>query len=116
MNELFEFSASPGTSVEGTTETWKVLSVEDDQSYQDVIALALANFTFMGKKIELIKANSAAQAATVLSRHRDISLILLDIIMETDDAGFYLIDTVRNILGDSLVRIVLLTGQPGINP
>lgn len=116
MNELFEFSEAHSDTISSTTGKWKVLSVEDDQSYQDVIALALSDLTFMGKGIELIRANSAAQAATILSKQQDISLILLDIIMETDDAGFYLVDTIRNILGDTIVRIVLLTGQPGINP
>lgn len=116
MNELFEFSESQCEAFISTENKWKVLSVEDDQSYQDVLAMALSDLSFMGKGIELIRASSAAQAATTLSKQRDISLILLDIIMETDDAGLFLIDTVRNILGDSLVRIVLLTGQPGINP
>ena len=95
---------------------WVVLSVEDNQPYQDVLESALQEVSFKGRKIELLRATSAASAATILSKRQDISLILLDIVMETDDAGFYLIDTIRNVIGDELVRIVVLTGQPGVKP
>lgn len=115
MNDLFEFSAEEQTG-QTSQKNWIVLSVEDNQPYQDVLESALQEITFDGRKIELLKASSAASAATILSKREDISLILLDIVMETDDAGFYLIDTIRNVIGDELVRIVVLTGQPGVKP
>ncbi|MDW1972650.1 EAL domain-containing protein [Vibrio sp. 431] len=115
MNELFEFSAEEDTA--GTSQkNWVMLSVEDNQPYQDVLESALQEVAFEGRKIDLLRASSAASAATILSKRQDISLILLDIVMETDDAGFYLIDTIRNVIGDELVRIVVLTGQPGVKP
>ena len=115
MNELFEFSAEEDTAGP-SQKNWVVLSVEDNQPYQDVLESALQEVAFEGRKIELLRASSAASAATILSKRQDISLILLDIVMETDDAGFYLIDTIRNVIGDELVRIVVLTGQPGVKP
>lgn len=115
MNELFEFSTEENTNTT-SGKTWKVLSVEDNQPYQDVLELALHDMSFMGRKIELLRASSSASAATILSKRQDISLILLDIVMETDDAGFYLIDTIRNVIDDDIVRIVILTGQPGVKP
>ena len=115
MNELFEFSAEEDTAGP-SQKNWVVLSVEDNQPYQDVLESALQEVSFKGRKIELLRATSAASAATILSKRQDISLILLDIVMETDDAGFYLIDTIRNVIGDELVRIVVLTGQPGVKP
>ncbi len=115
MNELFEFSAENNTA-EPSQKSWVVLSVEDNQPYQDVLESALQDVAFEGRKIELLRAPSAASAATILSKRQDISLILLDIVMETDDAGFYLIDTIRNVIGDELLRIVVLTGQPGVKP
>lgn len=115
MNELFEFSAEEDTAGP-SQKNWVVLSVEDNQPYQDVLESALQEVSFEGRKIELLRATSAASAATILSKRQDISLILLDIVMETDDAGFYLIDTIRNVIGDELVRIVVLTGQPGVKP
>lgn len=115
MNELFEFSAEEDAAGP-SQKNWVVLSVEDNQPYQDVLESALQEVAFEGRKIELLRASSAASAATILSKRQDISLILLDIVMETDDAGFYLIDTIRNVIGDELVRIVVLTGQPGVKP
>jgi EAL domain-containing protein (putative c-di-GMP-specific phosphodiesterase class I)/PleD family two-component response regulator len=113
MNELFEFSAE-NEAAGPSQKDWVVLSVEDNQPYQDVLESAIQEVAFEGRKIELLRASSAASAATILSKRQDISLILLDIVMETDDAGFYLIDTIRNVIGDELVRIVVLTGQPGV--
>ena len=115
MNELFEFSAEK-EAAGPSQKDWVVLSVEDNQPYQDVLESAIQEVAFEGRKIELLRASSAASAATILSKRQDISLILLDIVMETDDAGFYLIDTIRNVIGDELVRIVVLTGQPGVKP
>ena len=115
MNELFEFSAEEETAGP-FQKNWVVLSVEDNQPYQDVLESVLQEVVFEGRKIEILRASSAASAATILSKRQDISVILLDIVMETDDAGFYLIDTIRNVIGDELIRIVVLTGQPGVKP
>ena len=115
MNELFEFSAEEETAGP-FQKNWVVLSVEDNQPYQDVLESALQEVVFEGRKIEILRASSAASAATILSKRQDISVILLDIVMETDDAGFYLIDPIRNVIGDELIRIVVLTGQPGVKP
>jgi len=42
--------------------------------------------------------------------------VLLDVVMETDDAGLLLAGRIREELGNHLVRIVLRTGQPGQAP
>jgi response regulator RpfG family c-di-GMP phosphodiesterase len=46
----------------------------------------------------------------------DIAIILLDIVMETDDAGLKVVKKIRNDLKNSKVRIILRTGQPGLAP
>ncbi|WP_339724394.1 EAL domain-containing protein [uncultured Paraglaciecola sp.] len=96
---------------------WKVLSVEDDLDYQRALvssleALILPNHT----KLHILTANSAFEASAILSTHKDIGLILLDVVMEEDDAGLRLVSTIREELGNAHVRIVLLTGQPGFAP
>ncbi len=47
---------------------------------------------------------------------RDIAVILLDVVMETDDAGLKLVDFIRTQLKNETVRIILRTGQPGQAP
>jgi signal transduction histidine kinase len=46
----------------------------------------------------------------------DIAVILLDVVMETDDAGLKLVDFIRTQLKNEAVRIILRTGQPGQAP
>lgn len=96
---------------------WKVLSVEDDLDYQSALVSSLGSLILPNHtKLQILTANSAFEASTLLSTHKDIGLILLDVVMEEDDAGLRLVSIIREELGNSLVRIVLLTGQPGFAP
>lgn len=95
---------------------WKVLSVEDDRGYQASLTYGLRGLTVLGRPVELLSANSATEAAVLLANQTDIGLILLDVVMEEEDAGLRLVETIRNTLGNQTVRIVLLTGQPGVAP
>ncbi|WP_137170794.1 EAL domain-containing protein [Marinomonas sp. FW-1] len=92
----------------------KVLTVEDDQDYQDALLNGLSALNYDGKKVEFLTASSALEAATVIAENPDISVIFLDVVMETDNAGLRLIRTIREDIGNDLVRIVLLTGQAGM--
>lgn len=94
----------------------KVLSVEDDPDYQAALMNGLSALNYDGKQVEFLTASSASDAATVIAANPDISVIFLDVVMETDVAGLRLVSTIRNVIGNDLVRIVLLTGQPGMTP
>lgn len=94
----------------------KVLSVEDDPDYQEALMNGLSALNYDGKEVEFLTASSASDAATVIAANPDISVIFLDVVMETDVAGLRLIRTIREVIGNDLVRIVLLTGQPGMAP
>lgn len=93
-----------------------MLSVEDDRGYQASLTYGLRGLTVLGRPVELLSANSATEAAVLLANQTDIGLILLDVVMEEEDAGLRLVETIRNTLGNQTVRIVLLTGQPGVAP
>ena len=98
-------------------KVWKVLSVEDDQDYQNSIVSSLESLLLPEhSKLQVLRASSAFEAITLLSAHKDIGLILLDVVMEEDDTGLRLVSTIREEQGNALVRIVLLTGQPGFAP
>jgi EAL domain-containing protein (putative c-di-GMP-specific phosphodiesterase class I)/GGDEF domain-containing protein len=94
----------------------KVLSVEDDPDYQAALMNGLSALNYDGKQVTFLTASSASEAATVIAANPDISVIFLDVVMETDAAGLRLISTIRDVIGNDLVRIVLLTGQPGMAP
>ena len=95
---------------------WRIMIVDDEPSIHSVTRLALDGFSFDGRPLELINAFSAAEACSMLSVHSDIAVILLDVVMETDQAGLEVVRFVREKLRDHRVRIVLRTGQPGQAP
>lgn len=96
--------------------TCKVLIVDDEQEVHIITKAVLNKFVFEGKKLEILSAFSGAQALEILSQHDDIQLVLLDVVMETDDAGLIVAKKIREELGQKKVRIVLRTGQPGSAP
>ncbi|MEO5344990.1 MAG: PAS domain S-box protein, partial [Magnetococcus sp. YQC-9] len=59
---------------------------------------------------------SCEQAKQVFAAHPDIDLILLDVVMETEQAGLALVQHIRQDLDNHMVQIILITGQPGYAP
>jgi CheY-like chemotaxis protein len=94
-------------------EPWRVLIIDDDVDVHVVTKFSLSNASFMGRRLSFLHAYSAAEALDVLRSTPDIAMVLLDVIMETDDAGLRVVRQIRDELGNKLVRIVLRTGQPG---
>ncbi|WAJ30448.1 sensor histidine kinase [Antarcticirhabdus aurantiaca] len=90
--------------------------IDDDQAVHDGTRFALKNFSLNGRKMELLGARSAREGLDLLRRHDDIAVVLLDVVMETEDAGLRLAQSIRNDLKNELVRIILRTGQPGQAP
>jgi len=109
-----EENTAPPPSV--AVRPWRVLSVDDDADFQASLSHALAGTSILGRPVELVLSNAMSQAARLLARDRDFAVILLDVVMETDDAGLRLAKGVRDMLGLQEPRIVLLTGQPGFAP
>ena len=95
---------------------WRVLVVDDDADVHAVTRLALRNLSFRGRELELLSAHSAAEGFRMLRDSADIALVLLDVVMETEDAGLVLVRRIREELGNHTVRVVLRTGQPGQSP
>lgn len=121
MSTAFERLAIPGRKTTGASiaqhpACWKLLSVEDDPTYQASLLYSLGNLEYDGIPVEILTTGSAAEAATLLSAHPDIAVLLLDVVMEDDDSGLRLVNTIRERLGNHQIRIILLTGQPGMAP
>ena len=92
---------------------WRVLIVDDDVDVHVVTKFSLSNACFQGRRLSFLHAYSGEEAMTVLKSNPDIALVLLDVIMETSDAGLRVARQIRESLHNDLVRIVLRTGQPG---
>lgn len=97
-------------------DSWKILVVDDEVEIHNITKLVLNDFTFDGKPLTFISAYSGEEAKELIEKHPDTALILLDVVMETDDAGLEVVKYIRDVLGNLLVRIILRTGQPGQAP
>jgi EAL domain-containing protein (putative c-di-GMP-specific phosphodiesterase class I) len=95
---------------------WRVLLVDDEPSVHEVSRLILAGLRFEGQEVQLLSAHSAAQARALLTQQPGVALALIDVVMETDDAGISLVQYIREQLHDHDMQIVLRTGQPGLAP
>lgn len=105
-----------GDSSGFAADMWTLLVVDDEHEVHSVTSLALNGFEYAGRGLDIISAYSAAEAKTILKSRSNIAMILLDVVMETDNAGLELVQYIREVLNNRFVRIVLRTGQPGQAP
>jgi CheY-like chemotaxis protein len=96
---------------------WNVLVVDDEDDIHHVTRLALKRKNWRGRPLALSHAKSGAEARELLlsksSPHFHAALV--DVVMESENAGLELCDFIRSNIPRS-TRIILRTGQPGIAP
>ena len=118
-NDELIFLDDDGSSNIDTTiyKVWNILIVDDDEEIHTVTRLALSDLIVNDRKLNFLHAYSAKEAKTLLHDYgKTIAIILLDVVMETDDAGFDVVRYIRESMGLTEPRIVLRTGQPGYAP
>lgn len=105
------------TSLPGVRQgpAWQILLVDDLKDIHDLSSLVLAEVTVCGRPLTLHYTYSYQGAVDYLAAHdhRQFALALIDVVMETDDAGLRLVEHIRDRLGNRTMRVVLRTGQPG---
>ena len=106
----------PEATIDHPPRSWKILIVDDDQDVHDTTEFALANTPILGRPLVFVHAYSAAEAAQKLAEEQDVAVILLDVVMEREDAGLQLVRVIREDMKIAEVRIILRTGQPGYAP
>lgn len=117
MSDIFLFAEDDEEEVNSAAlGTWKVLIVDDEPEVHAVTRLALSDFVFEEKTLEFVSAYSGDEAKAILKNSNDIAVVLLDVVMETDEAGLEVADYIRNDLDNHFTRIILRTGQPGQAP
>jgi len=99
-----------------TNGSCKVLIVDDEPEVHTITKSVLRNLVFENKNIEFLSAYNGKEAIDILMKNSNVALVLLDVVMETDDAGLIVVQKIREQLGNKNVRIVLRTGQPGSAP
>ena len=117
-DELIPFleDAAPPGGAEAPTQFWKILVADDDRDVHQATELALRDLIIEGRGLTLLHAYSGAQALEVVAATPDLAVILLDVVMESEDAGLQVVRRVRQELHRNALRIILRTGQPGYAP
>jgi signal transduction histidine kinase/CheY-like chemotaxis protein len=103
-------------AAQDTAPAWKIAVVDDDPAVHEGTRFALYDYILHGQGVEIISAHSAEEGRELMRNTPNVAVILLDVVMETDDAGLSLVDFIRNELKNETVRIILRTGQPGQAP
>jgi adenylate cyclase len=104
------------TLIPQNRDCWKLLIVDDEAEIHEITKLALSDFVFEGKSLGFLSAYSASEAKSLIAANPDTALILLDVVMESDNAGLEFVKELRDEIDNKLVRVVLRTGQPGQVP
>lgn len=115
-DDILALIEDDGPLAANAPDGWRVLIVDDDEDVHQSTEFALANTPVLGRPLRFLHAYSAAEARRVLTASQDIAVILLDVVMEREDAGLQLVRVVREELDIREARIILRTGQPGYAP
>ena len=115
-DDLLTFSEEPEAPEVERESSWLVLIIDDEPSVHDATRLALRGILIEGRPLAFLHAFTAAEARAILAERNDIAIALLDVVMESEDAGLRLTRYIREELDNQAIRIILRTGQPGYAP
>ncbi len=107
---------SVGSTDETIDKLWNILVVDGDQVVHDVTNLILSKYQFEHKPVCVTHAYSAREAQTLIEKQNDFAVIILDVMIETEHAGLDLVNYIRKVIKNQLVRIILSTRQVGQAP
>ncbi|RJP83322.1 MAG: DUF3369 domain-containing protein [Desulfobacteraceae bacterium] len=95
---------------------WKILVADDEEEVHQITKMVLSDYFFDSRGLEFFSAYSGKETKELVKKHPDIAIILLDVVMETENAGLDVVQFIRTTLQNKFIRIILRTGQPGKAP
>lgn len=98
------------------SDIWEILIVDDEPDVHAATRLSIEDLKFHGKKLKIHSAFSAMEAKKVLAENQNISVAIIDVVMETEDAGLLLVEYIRNEMKNPFIRLIIRTGQAGKAP
>lgn len=101
---------------EDTRVPWKIAIIDDEASVHEVTTLALSRTDILGHPLSFVHAYSGEEGYRLIDEHKDLAVVLLDVVMESSDAGLLLAEKIREDLCRHNLQIILRTGQPGYAP
>ncbi len=97
-------------------EKYVILIVDDEADVHTMSKLSLKKLRYQDKAVELHSAMSGSEALEFMQAHPDTAVVLLDVVMESKQAGLDTCKAIREELNNDTTRILLRTGQPGNAP
>lgn len=116
QDDILIFAEEKVSIKESRENAWNILIVDDEPQVHQVTRMVLRDLEYNNRSLEFISAYSASEAMEILKRDNDISLALIDVVMEEDVSGLKLVEYIREDLDNKIIRIILRTGQPGFAP
>lgn len=115
---LITDTGSPGSSdtQDDDDRVWRILITDDEEEVHQATLYALRDTKILARNLEFYHAYNSAQALDILRAVPDMAVILLDVVMETSNAGLELIPVIREQLKMNDLRIILRTGEPNQAP
>jgi CheY-like chemotaxis protein len=98
------------------SDFWKILVVDDEEATHTITKSVLRDLVFLGRETNFTSVYSGAKAKEFIKANPDTALILLDVVMETENSGLEVVKYIREELQNKEVRIVLRTAYPGNAP
>lgn len=98
------------------SDVWRVLIVDDDTDVHQATEFALRDTRVLGRRLQFLHAYNGDEAFSILAQDNGVALVLLDVVMETEDSGLRAVGRIREELNLKNIRIILRTGQPGYAP
>ena len=94
-------------------DTWKVIVADDEDEVHAMTRMVLSDYVFEGRRLQFLNAYSGADCMHLMHQHPETAVILLDVVMESDDAGLQVVRRIRARRTDRPPYIILLTAQLG---
>ncbi|MFY8041516.1 MAG: diguanylate cyclase domain-containing protein, partial [Rhodoferax sp.] len=115
-SDTLHFLEDESEGVNSKELVWRLLVVDDEPDVHRATTFALAGVRILGRPLQFLHAYSAGEATQMLQEETDVAVVILDVVMEREDAGLALVKTIRQVLKLTELRIILRTGQPGYAP
>ncbi len=95
---------------------WKIIVADDEDEVHKVTKMVFSDYTYKGRGLEVLSAYSSQETRQLILDHQDIAVIILDVVMETETAGFEVVEFIREKLNNNIIQIIMRTGQTGRIP
>ncbi len=97
-------------------DKWTILIVDDEKPIHENLEYTLRDIAHNNKGVVFMHAYSATEAKKIIVAHPTIAVIVLDVMMENEDAGLTFVQFLRDEAYNNDTRVLLYTGQPSIAP